>query len=199
MSRRLPQLLQVGSHHVRPATFADAPELARVHVMCWHETYRGLVPDDLLAAYTAENGELIWGRILNDPAAFNAAAVYLATHAGAVVGFASCGSQRSAELSAAYDGEISTVYVLKALQRRRTGAGLMHEAACDLIERGFGAASVWVLRDNAPARRFYERCGGSLIGERTDVRGDVALLEVAYGWASLVTLRENAQRLMSNE
>jgi ribosomal protein S18 acetylase RimI-like enzyme len=59
--------------------------------------------------------------------------------------------------------------------------------AFDLTSRGFSAASLWVLRENAVARAFYERFGGQVIYEREDVRGGATLVEVAYGWANLKT------------
>lgn len=33
---------------VRPARVQDAGQMARVHVRCWQETYRGLMPDGVL-------------------------------------------------------------------------------------------------------------------------------------------------------
>src|SRR3954454_4291977 len=33
---------------VRPAVVADAPQMARVHVDSWRQTYRGLVSDSVL-------------------------------------------------------------------------------------------------------------------------------------------------------
>src|SRR5689334_15318411 len=33
---------------VRPARAEDAARMARVHVRCWRETYRGLMPDAVL-------------------------------------------------------------------------------------------------------------------------------------------------------
>jgi hypothetical protein len=47
--------------------------------------------------------------------------------------------------------------------------------------------SLWVLEDNGPARRFYERLGGTPIAEK---RG--GLVEVAYGWSDLRRLSERA-------
>jgi hypothetical protein len=51
---------------------------------------------------------------------------------------------------------------------------------------------LWVLRDNLPARRFYEELGGTLIGERTDRREMAELPEVAYGWRDIRRLAGGA-------
>jgi len=41
--------LTVGSSlMVRPARVQDVGQMARVHVRCWQETYRGLMPDAVL-------------------------------------------------------------------------------------------------------------------------------------------------------
>ncbi len=174
------------AYRIRRAHAVDVPALAQTHVECWHETYRGLVPDRLLESFTAARGRSAWDRILRDAAP----RVYVVEHDGAVIGFGSCGSQRSAELAAVYDGEISSLYVLRAFQRRGIGAALLHTLAGDLIDGGFRGASLWVLRDNATARRFYERCGGARVGERDDVRERTVLHEVAYGWPAAARLRE---------
>ncbi len=34
--------------HVRPARVTDVAQMARVHVRCWQETFRGLMPDSVL-------------------------------------------------------------------------------------------------------------------------------------------------------
>jgi len=62
------------------------------------------------------------------------------------------------------------------------------------LRRGFGAASLWVLRDNARARRFYERLGARVLAEREDVRKDAVLVELAYGWMHLTELARIAAR-----
>ncbi len=176
---------------IRRASIADVAELARVHVACWHESYDGLVPAATLAAFTVERGKAVWGRILTEPTAFNDAVTYAVEIDQRLVGFGSCCAQRSPELATrGFDGEVSSIYLLRAVQRRGLGASLMAALAADLLGRGFASVSLWVLRDNARARGFYERCGGRMVGARTDVREHAELHEVAYGWPALAALRD---------
>jgi ribosomal protein S18 acetylase RimI-like enzyme len=183
---------------IRPATAADVAELARVHVACWHESYDGLVPPALLAAFTVERGRTVWARLIGEPAAYHAVSVYVAHCGDRLAGFGSCCAQRSADLGVrGYAGEISSIYLLREFQRRGLGAAVMQTLADDLLGRSFAAVSLWVLRDNSRARRFYERCGGRVIGERTDVRENTELPEVAYGWQSLAALRDVAGSLQN--
>ena len=173
---------------IRPAGLDDAPALAALHVATWRETYVGLLPDAMIAAHTVEMRMAIWTRILGDRASGTGVAV--AAGPVGLVGFGSCGAQRSAELAAdRFDGEVSAIYVRRAAQRRGTGTALMAALAAHLLESGHRAASLWVLRDNAMARRFYERLGGVVVGERAEHREQGTLVEVAYGWCDLAVLR----------
>jgi hypothetical protein len=52
-----------------------------------------------------------------------------------------------------------------------------------LQRRRLQAASLWVLRENESARRFYEKLGGDITGDKKDIREDgVVFVEVAYGF-----------------
>jgi ribosomal protein S18 acetylase RimI-like enzyme len=173
---------------IRIATIEDARELADMHVASWRETYAGILPDAMLSALSVEGRTAMWEGILRDPEKADSTVVHLVEDGHRIVGFGSCGSQRSETLKdKGYDGEIGAIYVLRAFQRRGVGARLMSTMAFDLTSRGFGAASLWVLRENAVARAFYERFGGQAIEEREDIRGGATLVEVAYGWVNLET------------
>lgn len=172
---------------IRRASLADARDLASMHVASWRETYPGMVPDSMLSSLSVDGRAAMWQRILGAPATEGSSAVYLAEIDVKIVGFGSCGAQRTESLKEkGYTGEISAIYVLKASQRQGLGKRLLHAMASDLSNRGFGSGSLWVLRDNVPARRFYERHGGEVVAEREDVRADGILVEVAYGWRSLL-------------
>jgi ribosomal protein S18 acetylase RimI-like enzyme len=165
----------------------DAPDLASMHVESWRESYPGLVPAAMLSSLSVPARTAAWSRMLAEPA--RATAVFVAELGGRIIGFGSCGAQRTEGLKArGYDGEISAIYVLKAFQRRALGTRLLCAMGSSLTASGFGAMSLWVLRENAPARRFYERYGGEVIAEKEDVRPEGVLLEVAYGWRELAEL-----------
>jgi hypothetical protein len=51
--------------------------------------------------------------------------------------------------------------------------------AQELRRRRLGAASLWVLRENASARCFYEGIGGEVVGEKEDIRDQHIFIEVA--------------------
>lgn len=167
---------------IRPATGDDAETIAALHVAAWGETYAGLAPAEILAAYTLERRVAQWRATLSGGEA--APAVFLALDAkGAPLGFAACGAQQSGILGErGYAGEFQAVYLLKAAQRRGLGRRLMRGMAQELRARGVEWASLWVLRQNFPARRFYEKLGGRKIAVEGSWNG---VPEVAYGWRDL--------------
>ncbi|MGU3329002.1 N-acetyltransferase family protein [Methylobacterium mesophilicum] len=176
---------------VRPAVLDDAQAIAAIHVAAWRETYAGLLPAGMIAAQTVERRFAMWTRILGDPA--SGTAVEVAEEGAGLVGFGSCGAQRSAELAAdGFGGEVGAVYVLRSAQRRGTGTALMAALAARLNQAGHRAASLWVLSENLSARRFYERLGGVAVGARKEHREDGSLVEVAYGWRDCAAIRRGA-------
>ena len=171
-------------HSIRRATPGDAAALAEVHEATWRETYIGLMSEQMLDALTADARAEAWRRILTGEAGY-LATTYVAEREGQLVAFASCGEQRNDALAAAgYAGEFAAVYVLKTDQRRGLGTRLMKTMMDDLGARGLTGFTLWVPRDNIPARSLYEQLGGKLIGQRAAARDQGTLVEVAYGWTA---------------
>lgn len=177
------------AYRLRPATSADAPGVARVYVRSWRATYRGLVPEAMLARMSEARETVYWRRALVQPAQ----RALVATGAGAgVVGFLTCGPDRSG--GGRYMAEIFTLYLLPEITRRGLGRRLMATAAEQLLADGYRSARVWALRDN-PCRGFYAALGGALAGSKTVLVDNVPLPIVCYEWRSLEALEERAAQL----
>ncbi len=173
---------------IRRACAVDAEAIAAVHVAAWRETYAGLMAAEVLAGLSVDERSARWRCILGAPdPAIGTAAFVACAPSDSVVGFGSCGRQRSQELAdAGFGGEFQAIYVLRAAQHRGVGRALMATMARDLASRCLQGGALWVLEGNQSARGFYEALGGRVVGEREDRRGeDLILAEVAYGWARL--------------
>jgi GNAT superfamily N-acetyltransferase len=174
---------------IRLATPEDAPALGSMHVASWRETYAGLLPDTMLSSLSIEARAAAWVQIMREPATAGATVIYLAEHEGTIIGFGSCGAQRTEGLKdKGYDGEVSAIYVLREFQKRGIGTHLFRAISSHLTRSGICAAALWVLRDNLSARRFYARLGGKVIAGREDIRDGTVLVELAYGWPDLKEL-----------
>jgi ribosomal protein S18 acetylase RimI-like enzyme len=169
-------------YRIRQAQLSDAAGLALVHETTWRETYVGLLSDHLLDALTADARTAAWRRMLQG-APGNLSTTYVAERAGGLVAFGSCGEQRDTDFAAAgYAGEFTAVYVLKTDQRRGVGTRLMQAMMSDLAARKLVGFTLWVPRENIPARSLYEQLGGKLLGQRQVPHQHETLAEVAYGW-----------------
>jgi L-amino acid N-acyltransferase YncA len=169
---------------IRAAARSDAPAIGRVHVDSWRETYRDVLPDQLVDSLSAIVRAAMWqGALEREPPV---SLVVAEVAHGDLVGFAGGGPRRGD--SPPHDAEVYAIYLLGAARHRGCGRRLMAALASALRARGFKSLCLWVLRENAHACHFYERLGGEVVGERTEVDGQHEFNEVAYGWASLESL-----------
>jgi len=161
---------------IRPATPNDARAIAHVQVQTWKTAYRGVIADDFLDAMSEDDRTHLWSEILQRPE--QATFVAEAEEHG-VVGFANGGPERDGRED--FRGELYSLYVLPDWHGQGIGRRLVATFARWLIDSGCDSMLVWVLADN-PFRRFYERLGGKLLGEKDIQIGQQTLGEVAYGW-----------------
>ena len=168
---------------VRRAQVDDAAAIARVHVDSWRTTYHDLLPAEFLASLTVAGYHERWQRVIGE----GSSRVYVVEETGDVVGFASCGRERAGETG--FNGELYAIYVLDSAQRRGHGRELVRAAVGGLREMGLKDMIIWVLRDNTPARRFYERLGGVYVRQQPITIGPATLEEISYGWRTLDAVR----------
>ena len=162
---------------IRPVREADVAAVARLHVAVWQAAYRGLLPDVFLDAQSVERRERMWqgavGR--DDPP------VLVAEMAGRVAGFIWCGPSRDRDAPAATTGEVYAIYVAPDLWGSGVSAALMAAGLAGLAALGYAEATLWVLRANARAIRFYTRQGFTADGaEKIEQHGAVTFDEVRY-------------------
>jgi ribosomal protein S18 acetylase RimI-like enzyme len=174
---------------LRKATLADADALGALHVASWLETYTGILPSEMLAGLSVAERAAMWSKILTAPDEFSCTAIIIAEDGGGVIGFGSCGQQRNqALIDAGFNSEFGAIYVLRSHQGRGVGRSLLSAMSKELFAAGHTAASLWVLRENGPARAFYDKLGGVIVSEKTDEGHDATLIEDAYGWRDLSSL-----------
>ena len=135
---------------VRGARPADAAEIGRVHVQVWREAYAGLMPPDYLAALDPQASAARWTEILAQPADGVRRLVGVAP-AGEVVAIAAAGPSRDDDAPTPW--ELWAINVLAA----HHGTGIADLLMEQLV--GVEPASLWVLRGNERAMRFYARHG----------------------------------------
>jgi len=140
--------------------------------------YHGIVPDAFLQGVTLQSRLTRWQRAFSAEDSPGTETI-VAIDGPTILGVCSFGPRRQPLSSTT--GEIYALHVLPAVRRARLGTLLLDEAGRHLVQRGFKWAFLWVLRDNADARRFYEARGWSLAGEEwVEERDGYSIPEVGY-------------------
>jgi ribosomal protein S18 acetylase RimI-like enzyme len=164
---------------VRRAVVDDADAIERVRTDTWRYAYRGLMPDSLLdgLGYDSTRRRALMSAMPPDHF------VLVAEADGAVVGFCIGGPSRTHDLP--FGGEVYAIYVRPEQHGRGAGRALLEAAVTELVGRGFLSMIIWVLRENAPSRRFYERMGGVHVRDEERELDGVRITESSYGWEDI--------------
>jgi ribosomal protein S18 acetylase RimI-like enzyme len=139
---------------IRQAVPGDARALAEVHVASWIAGYRGLMPDEALAALDVDERAERWRRGLSD----GTASALVAEDDDGIYGWATVGRSRDPDAGDEV-GELWSLYVHPRCWGRGLGRELHDACLEELRRRGFAQATLWVMDTNERARRFYERQG----------------------------------------
>jgi ribosomal protein S18 acetylase RimI-like enzyme len=181
---------------IRPATARDAAALAHIQVHSYRTAYAGLMPADYLAHFSLEEQEQDWRDLLAEPT--GDILLVAETSDGEIAGYA-LGRPGPVEVPAlqagrelpegAYDAELVSLHVRRALHKRGIGRALVRAMAKALHEQGCTSLALFVLVGN-PASAFYERLGGQRVGEKRWLMADfdVKVVEAAYGWPKIAAL-----------
>ncbi len=137
---------------VRPAQVQDVAQMARLHVRCWQETYRGLMSDAVLddPAFPAAR-ERMWTAYLTDER-YRQSRVAVAERHDGLVGIAMSGPP--ADVTASWTSQLYVLYVYAADHGTGAGRALL-EAVIDPAE----SAVLWVADPNPRAQAFYRKYG----------------------------------------
>lgn len=138
---------------VRPASLDDARRIAEVHVASWQSAYRGILPDTFLDGLSVEEWAERRRQWLSAPG--RGAATLVAERNGGVVGFVHVCEARDVEGA----GEVAAIYAAPTSWGTGVGRALIDAAVDELSAQGRDRAVLWVFRDNARGRAFYERMG----------------------------------------
>jgi ribosomal protein S18 acetylase RimI-like enzyme len=139
---------------VRPATPDDASAIATIHVRSWQTAYQGFVPEAFLRSLSIEARADRWRTILEEATA----GTFVAEERPATVGWITVGRSRDADAGPS-TGELWAIYVAPEHWGRGAGRLLWDGGRSHLAAAGYADVTLWVLKDNRRARRFYEAAG----------------------------------------
>jgi ribosomal protein S18 acetylase RimI-like enzyme len=190
---------------IRAGSAAYAAQIAAVQRETWFAAYEGVIAPEVIDRVTVpDDGARVrqsfrnrpWQRMLvavepgagasgaGDPDAGD-------PDAGGIVGYASFGPETDVlnapwphPLTADGEGgrvaELYALYVRPAWWSTGTGRALMDKVLARSAAAGYRSITLWVLRDNQRARRFYDRAGFAPDGATNVLTGLGGVLEVRY-------------------
>jgi GrpB-like predicted nucleotidyltransferase (UPF0157 family)/GNAT superfamily N-acetyltransferase len=182
--QRVMGMARSARNEIRQAAVKDCPGLAQVQVDSYRTAYAGLFPEPYLQRFSYEEQEQDWREWL--AASTDDVLLVAVSNEGQVLGYVL--ARADPDLFPGYDAEILALHVRESLQRKGIGRALLGKAVEELEARGCASAMLWTLRGN-PVRRWYERLGGKVVGEKSFRVEDWDIVEIAYGWEELSALR----------
>lgn len=166
-----------GDARIRLAEPDDAEALGTIEATSYLATYRGIMPDSVLARVSPERMiERLRPRLetaaAGPPDERHRMWVIL-DDVGVVRGYATTEPATDQFLPPpAGAGELESLYLDPGAIGQGFGRALLAHAVGDLIAHGFDPLILWAFEHNDRARRFYERAGWSL-----DVTGEHWVLD----------------------
>jgi ribosomal protein S18 acetylase RimI-like enzyme len=141
---------------LRAARPDEVDALAELHAWSWRVTYGPMLSAQEAALLTVEERRQLWERALGRPAAREA--VIVAEEVGRIVGLVLAGPSHDDDGTPTV-GEIHAIHVEPGRHGEGIGGRLLDAAEAHLRDQGFASATLWVIRQNDEARRFYEGQG----------------------------------------
>lgn len=168
---------------IRKAIESDCPGIARVQVDSYRTAYAPIFPQEYLDHFTYEEQEGDWRGLL--ASADQGTVLYVAVDdADEVIGYAL--GAPSSEMPP-YESELVALHVCQTYQGQDVGRQLVAAVSSALYAQGCQSLFLWVLADN-PARAFYEKLGGVLVGKKPWENNEyfkLDIYEMAYGWPDI--------------
>ncbi|GAA2615178.1 GNAT family N-acetyltransferase [Streptomyces roseoviolaceus] len=158
---------------------SDIDAVAALRVKGWQSAYAGIIPQSFLDVMSPESD------------AQRRRAGFLSSRGSIVdlvavdeddvpVGWVCFGPYRG-ETDAQGPGEVYALYVEPALMGQGIGRALLNAVHHHAAAQHFATLQLWVLRDNARARRFYTLAGYAEDGaEESETYNGVPVTEVRY-------------------
>jgi ribosomal protein S18 acetylase RimI-like enzyme len=149
---------------VRPARTSDAAAIAEVQLETWRSGYAQILPAGALEAISDADAEAHWrDAVLAPPSPTHA--VFVALHAGRLVGLAAVGPSED-EDATEQRAEILELIVGPGFQQAGHGSRLLAAAVDRLEQRGIQSLVTWRFAADEPALAFFRSAGWAEDGSR---------------------------------
>jgi ribosomal protein S18 acetylase RimI-like enzyme len=141
-------------YKIRYADTSDSKILGDIHSKSWKVAYKNIIPDEILNNITLEKRQRYFEKALTEGLEEDA----IIFKDEIAVGLICIGECRDEDMDS-FCGEIWGIYLLKEYWNLGIGSKLINWGIDQLKNRNYTKITLWVLKDNLTARRFYEKNG----------------------------------------
>ena len=168
----------------RLAHQSDAPNIASLHARNWKLYYQSALREEYLKNEVDSERLQAWIKRLENPDANQQ--IIIAEENQALVGFA-CTFLNDDPYWGAY---LDNLHVSPAYKGKGIGHELMRRTAGIVFNNNAGSKLyLWVLVDNIPAVKFYEKLGGEQAGLKEQTMPDGSKVDTyKYAWMEVASL-----------
>lgn len=168
-----------GEFTYRRATIEDIPQVAKLHVETWQQSFRGIAPQNYLDGLSVEKRQKAFRERFFDE---DYRMFVAETSDSEVVGFVDVG--KPSEGVDGFEAELYAIYLLPEFQGKGIGGKLFKVATQDLLDRNYKSMDLQTLVVS-PFRNFYKKMGGKIVGKSIYKLGEEDFETVFYGWNDL--------------
>jgi Acetyltransferases len=165
---------------IRAALPGDARAIAALHIRSWQWAYRNLLPAEYLQRIEAslEQRTKAHYAALANPSKRQRR--WVAEYNGTLAGFAFTDTSNDPDATPEI-AQVEALYLAPEAAGKGIGRALFSYTVAELRRQGYGQATLWVLKNNQHARKFYTSAGWLPDGQtKVEERPGVTLQEVRY-------------------
>jgi hypothetical protein len=178
-------ILSPGTIIFREATQRDALAIAHLHAESWRSAYRGMLSDEYLDNHAHADRAAVWQTRFAEKEN-NPFFVILAEIENHLAGFACTFPNEHPT----YGSFLDNLHVTPASIGQGIGRQLLRETARRLLaDQTPGGLYLWVIEQNARARRFYAKAGATEVERAELTMADATpIIELRCHWPNPATL-----------
>ncbi len=159
---------------IRNIEYNDIPSVVDIQMNGWKASYKGIIDDDILDAMDREvKIEKMKDNYQNEP-------FVVAILDNEVVGFSRYVYDNHYSPDYPIDCEIVALYVKPELKYQGIGTKLFNYIVNECKTLNKKKMIIWCLKENYPSRKFYEKLGGTIVGEKDFIKSDKTFPEVGF-------------------
>jgi len=157
--------------NIRLAAKSDFKSISKLHAASWKDAYRGMLSDEYLSGPVDDDLEQRWDGLELGERDF----VLVAEEERVLQGFLMMWVKD--------EGYLDNLHVHPDVRSSGIGLQLLRRSVQHLNSLGVRSFYLWVLEQNAAAKRFYERHGGQIVGQEVKPVFEEQLLHLKMQWS----------------